>query len=382
MQFLRKRQIIVSLLLAATLFTIYLSLHLFASKNYYHDGVSVLMYHHIDNQDHGGDTISTSLLQSQLSFLKQEGFYFINYEQFKQYLAGGSVPNNAVLVTFDDGYESYYTNAYPILKSMSVSSVQFVITKDLKNPKGSSVPYLSEEEIHSMTQDGNLVEVQSHTDDLHSKQNNNAYLTTRLTIHGHDETEKDFETRIVSDIQTSISRLHPLQTYSVDSLAYPFGIYSPSAIELIKQSGIQYAFTVQPGIVYRNCNHYEIPRINAGSPWITPNNLLQRIKTQNVQFKEPIDLLPVRSVIEQVGGTVEAIGKMEMNVYFGHQKWNLSEKSAVNKNGQTVTLTGGIIMKSGTAYMSYSDLQILFGSTILYDTNKQGFYPDPSLSME
>lgn len=382
MQFLRERKFIVSILLVVAFLIIYSSLHLFASKIYYHDGVSVLMYHHIDNKDQGGDTISTSLLQSDLSFLKHEGFSFINYKQFKEYLLGGSVPDNAVLVTFDDGYESYYINAYPILKSMSVPSVQFVITKNLKNPNGSSVPYLSEEEIRSMTHDGNLVEVQSHTDDLHSKQNNNAYLTTRLTIHGHDETEKDFETRVVSDIQTSISRLHPLQTFPVDSLAYPFGIYNPRAIELIKQSGIQYAYTVQPGIVYRNCNHYEIPRINAGSPWITPNNLLQRIKTQNVQFKEPFDLLPVRSLMEQVGGTVESVGKSEMNVYFGHQKWNLSEKNAINKNGNTVTLARGIIMKSGTAYMSYSDLQIIFGSMILYDTNKQKFYPDPSLSME
>jgi hypothetical protein len=39
-------------------------------------------------------------------------------------------------------------------------------------------------------------------------------------------------------------------------------------------------------------------------------------------------------------------------------------------------------MNSGTAYISYSDLQLLFGSTILYDTKKQRFYPDPSLSME
>jgi hypothetical protein len=235
-----------------------------------------------------------------------------------------------------------------------------------------------------MTQDGELVEMQSHTNKLHRKQNNNAVLTNRLLINGKEETDKEFEQRVVSDLQTSVSMLKPLQPYPVDSLAYPFGIYSESAINFAKQAGIKYAYTVQPGIADRNCDLYLIPRINAGSPWITPSNLLHRIDVQKKKFKEPLDLLPVRSVMEQVGGTVEARDKgNQLILYFAHQKWNLTSNVAVNQDdGQTLTLSRGIMNKSGVSYISYSDLQQIYGSKILYDKKKERFYPDPTMSQE
>ncbi len=43
-------------------------------------------------------------------------------------MEGATVPSNAVLVTFDDGYQSFYTAAYPILKSLRIPAVNFVIT--------------------------------------------------------------------------------------------------------------------------------------------------------------------------------------------------------------------------------------------------------------
>ncbi|WP_171909082.1 polysaccharide deacetylase family protein [Paenibacillus sp. GP183] len=343
------------------------------------------MYHHIDDQGQGGDTISSSLFKQDLEYLKNEGFSFISYQQFKKFLAGSPIPDNAVLVTFDDGYESYYKQAYPILKSMSVPSIQFVITNELNNPKGGITPYLSREEILSMTQDGELVEMQSHTDKLHRKQNDNAYLTNRLLINGKEETNKEFKQRVISDLQNSVSMLKPLQSYPVDSLAYPYGIYSESAIDFVKQAGnIRYAYTVQPGIADRSSDPYLIPRINAGSPWITPSNLVHRIKIQKKRFNEPLDSLPVRSVMEQVGGSVEARdhGK-QLILYFAHQKWNLSSNVAINQDdGQTINLSHGIINKSGVSHISYSDLQMIFGTKILYDKKKKRFYPDPTMSQE
>jgi peptidoglycan/xylan/chitin deacetylase (PgdA/CDA1 family) len=374
--------VIVSIL---TILMLVLSLYYLRGKTtHYSDGVSILIYHHIDDQGQGGDTISSSLFKKDLEYLKKEGFSFVSYQQFKKFLAGDPIPDNAVLVTFDDAYESYYKQAYPILKSMSVPSVQFVITNELLNPKGGITPFLSREEILSMTQDGELVEMQSHSNNLHRKQNNNAILTNRLFINGKEETDKEFEQRVVSDLQTSVSMLKPLQAYPVDSLAYPFGIYSQSAINFVKQAGIRYAYTVQPGIADRNCDPYLIPRINAGSPWISPSNLVHRINVQKKRFKEPLDLLPVRSVMEQVGGTVEAQDKgKQLTIYFAHQKWNLTSNVAVNQDdGQTVTLSQGIINKSGVSYISYSDLQQIYSTKILYDKKKKRFYPDPAISQE
>jgi peptidoglycan/xylan/chitin deacetylase (PgdA/CDA1 family) len=380
----RKHRFVLILLILAVLMAV-LSLFYFKGKTaQYSNGVSILIYHHIDDQGQGGDTISTSLFKRDLQYLKKEGFSFVSYQQFKKFLAGDPIPDNAVLVTFDDAYESYYKQAYPILKSMSIPSVQFVITNELLNPKGGITPYLSREEILSMTEAGELVEMQSHTHNLHLKQNNNAYLTSRLNIKGQEETRIQYEQRVVSDLQTSVAMLKPLQAYQVDSLAYPFGIYSDDAVRLIKQAGIRFAYTVQPGIADRNCDPYKIPRINAGSPWITPTNLVHRINVQKQRFKEPLDLLPVRSVLEQVGGTVESHEKgKKLTLFFAQQKWNLTGKVAVNQDdGQSVPLSKGIVNKSGVSYISYSDLQLIFGTMIVYDKTKKRFSPNPTLSLE
>jgi hypothetical protein len=120
--------------------------------------VAVIMYHHIDDDAKSPGTIPVRLFQEQLSFLKSKGFQFITLKQFKDFMQGSSIPNNAVLVTFDDGYESFYENAYPILKNMRIPAVNFVITRDLENPLASFIPSMSRDELVEMTHDTNFIE--------------------------------------------------------------------------------------------------------------------------------------------------------------------------------------------------------------------------------
>ena len=41
---------------------------------------------------------------------------------------GQPIPRNAFVLTFDDGYECVYTNAWPILKELQIPATIFVIT--------------------------------------------------------------------------------------------------------------------------------------------------------------------------------------------------------------------------------------------------------------
>ena len=84
-------------------------------------------------------------------------------------MEGATVPSNAVLVTFDDGYQSFYTAAYPVLKSLRIPAVNFVITNDLTNPLGSYIPSMSKEQISEMTHATNFIDIGCHTNNLHHK---------------------------------------------------------------------------------------------------------------------------------------------------------------------------------------------------------------------
>ncbi len=346
---------------------------------HYQDQIAVLLYHHIDDQAQSGSTITTALFREQLSHLKQQGFQFITFQQFKRFMEGGEVPDNAVLVTFDDGYSSFYTNAYPVLKQLSVPAVHFIITKDLENPHHSRIPSLSKEQIMEMTGPGDFIEVQTHTNNLHSKQAEKAYLTTRLmtdgkAADGKAEEEAAYRDRIVADIQTSIEKLTPLQANTIDALAYPFGIYHKQATELVKQAGIRYAFTVQPGILERDMDPYQIPRINAGGPWITPDMLMEKIQSQVMSFDEPLEFLPLRNVMEQIGGSVQKNADNQLELYLGKEKWKLiSPTEAVHSDGKTVTFSKPLKTKRKRACIYYADFQKLYGDVAVYDANTRRF---------
>jgi len=241
---------------------------------YYRDQVAVLMYHHVHPEDTSSATITTDLFREQLTFLQSKGYTFISLADFKQYLKGAAMPPNAVLVTFDDGYESYYQEAYPVMKKLGVPAVKFLITETIEKPNDWGMTFMSQAQIDAIRQDNPRMEFGCHTNSLHTKlTNGEAALVGRVTLpDGSLETDAQYDTRILNDISMCIKKSSPASA-PVDILAYPYGIYSDRAIALLKQLGIRYAFTVQSGMTTREVDPFKIPRINAGSPWITPERL-------------------------------------------------------------------------------------------------------------
>ncbi|TVY10688.1 polysaccharide deacetylase family protein [Paenibacillus cremeus] len=241
---------------------------------WYTDRVAVIAYHHIDDQIQGDVTITTQRFHDQLTDLLQRGYHFISLQQFREYLAGGAVTPNAVLVTFDDGYRSFYTNAFPILEQLQIPAVNFVITKDLENPLQSRIPSLSREEIRTMAHAMDTLDFQCHTDSLHDLgPDGGALFTSRLKKGDRVETEQEFNNRIIDDTKKCRAKLSELYPKPVDAFAYPFGIYDKQSDALIHSAGIRYAFTTAIGFAERGVDPMQIPRFNAGSPFIKANSL-------------------------------------------------------------------------------------------------------------
>jgi peptidoglycan/xylan/chitin deacetylase (PgdA/CDA1 family) len=235
----------------------------------YSNQVAVLMYHHIHDTDTSSSTITTKLFREQLTLLQRKGYHFISLAQFRSFYDGGPVPDNAVLVTFDDGYESFYTNAFPVLQELRIPAVNFIITGTLAHPKEDVPPKLSGEEIRRLADSSKLIDFQCHTDSMHGKRDDGL----ALLLQGAEESDAEYKQRIADDMQACKIKLQQLRPGVVDAMAYPYGIYTDKVGELIRASGIRFAFTIQPGMVVRGMNPMNLPRINAGSPYITPEGL-------------------------------------------------------------------------------------------------------------
>lgn len=246
----------------------------------YQNEVAILVYHHIDDTNAGPVTITSNLFRGQLSDLLHRGYHFITLNQLKDFLSGTApVPDNAVLVTFDDGYESFYTKAYPILHELHIPAVNFVITKDLENPGATAIPSLSSGEISQMVSENEQLDFQCHSDQLHEEVQGKALLTHKMMVNGSLETEEDYHSRIIQDTLRCIHKLQALEPYAEDAYAYPFGSYDTASETLLMQSGIRYGFTTTSGMVTNKTDWMQLPRINAGSPFVKPisvNNLIIR----------------------------------------------------------------------------------------------------------
>lgn len=331
---------------------------------YYQDQVAVLMYHHVHEKDTSSSTITSSLFQNQLQSLLSKGYHFISLEEFKQYMEGATVPSNAVLVTFDDGYQSFYTAAYPILKSLRIPAVNFVITNDLTNPLGSYIPSMSKEQISEMTHATNFIDIGCHTNNLHHKlPSNDAALVGRLDT----ESDDAYKQRIYKDTQACIGKLAGLTDAPLDTLAYPFGITSPAATEQVAKAGIRYAFTISPEIATRSADRLLIPRINAGSPGITPELLDRQIQRRVLAQPGSAPLrVDAAAAAAQLGGSADVEGGA-LRLRLGQEAFTLqvNAKTATRGNAR-VTLRQPVLREHGLVTIALDDLGALIGQPLVY----------------
>src|ERR1700730_18317908 len=81
-------------------------------------GLPILMYHKISEDRNDQLTISVDRLSEQFACIQQLGYQPISFADLRECMTSGRpLPEKPVLLTFDDGYQSVYDLAYPLLKT-------------------------------------------------------------------------------------------------------------------------------------------------------------------------------------------------------------------------------------------------------------------------
>lgn len=348
-----------------------------SQSSYYEDQVGVLIYHHVDETAKSNVTITPELFQDQLEYLLDKGYRFITLEQMESFLAGGSVPENAVFVTFDDGYKSFYTNAYPILEKLGIPAVNFAITGDLDHPNEGNLPSMTREDITDMTSKSSGIEVQCHSNSFHRKDKaGNPYLTNRLSNQGIQESEDEYGKRIVDDTLQCRQRLEALDGRIHRHYAYPFGMFDQKSLGLLRESGIRYGFTVVSEITLPDTDPMQIPRINAGAPYVSPSDLHALLNNKKVIELPGDRLVPLGQIINRMGGKITSAADHTIELHFGDQTWSLksSERTAVSNKGETVELRAPLEFRNKKNYIRLDDLQSILKYRIVYYPNKNFYH--------
>lgn len=89
----------------------------------------ILMYHHIKANDrHDLSGVSEATFDSQMAYLSKH-FNVVSLREMVAILKQKKkIPRNTIAITFDDGYENFYTKAYPILKKYRVPATVYLVS--------------------------------------------------------------------------------------------------------------------------------------------------------------------------------------------------------------------------------------------------------------
>lgn len=88
----------------------------------------ILYYHRVnDDRDPFFDAISTRVFENQMRYLARH-YHVVSLAEIVRQLDGGGTPEMLVGITFDDGYEDNYRNAFPILRRYNLPATIFLTT--------------------------------------------------------------------------------------------------------------------------------------------------------------------------------------------------------------------------------------------------------------
>ena len=189
-------------------------------------------------------TAKVSAFKEQLDFLYTNGYKTISLEEFFQWHAGKRrLPENSVLLTFDDGHSEGYHIVYPLLRKYNFKAVFFIIGSITPEKTGRG-PRIGRDKIAEIRRTYPNLEIQSHTWNLHYKDNNK----TAMRLSSKEE--------ILADLKKME------REFGFNYLAYPFASYSDDTLQALKSSNIKMAFTSGVGhFATRSDSVYAIHRI-------------------------------------------------------------------------------------------------------------------------
>ncbi len=192
--------------------------------------VPILCYHRI-GMTANKMTVSASNFAQQLDWLDANGFRVIRLQDLAAFMAGKqALPRQSVVITFDDGYESYYRYAYPLLKKHAFPATVFLYTDFVGASDALSWPQMRE-----MVASG-LIDIQPHSK-THAK------LTERF----RDETDAAYQARIGAEAKLPREQIERQLKLDVNYYAYPYGAANDTVLEALQQNKYQLGVTVTPG---------------------------------------------------------------------------------------------------------------------------------------
>lgn len=253
------------------------------------EAVAILMYHHVCDEIESATVVSPEVLEDHIRTLLEAGFCIMSLSELSRWLDEPGNSASGVVLTFDDGYESFYHAVYPLLCKYEVPASCFLIVSSSETPTGQESTctavcgHLSFEQARAMVE-GGLVELGSHSYDGHkyvdTRRGSRPYLVEPLM----DEDHTGFTQRVQMDLIMSRQVLRDMVGVECRYFSYPYGWVTSELRDQVSRCGFDFALTTTPGVVVAGTDRYQLPRITV-RPEMSGSDLVAAIKAEMVRAR-------------------------------------------------------------------------------------------------
>ncbi len=244
--------------------------------------LTVIGYHEIIDPDEAlipQYAVSPENFEKQIAWLHDHGYQFVSVSDVLAARAGKkALPEKAVLLSFDDGYRSFYQYAFPIIKRYKAPVVLALVGSWLTPKENQKIDFGGENvQRHTMFSwaelkemvDSGLVELGSHSFALHDgiqanpQGNMEPAVTTRQYFPRSKSYEKDsaYRTRIYNDLKRNNELLRAHGFKSPRVMVWPYGAYNMEAVKIADKLGMPITLTLEDGPNYASTPLYSLRRI-------------------------------------------------------------------------------------------------------------------------
>ncbi len=230
--------------------------------------VPILVYHVINTQPAQSSAVPALYVpadefSSQMQALKTNGWHAVTLDQLEAYWTRGAPlgPGKPIVITFDNGYASQYTNALPVLRGLGWTAVENLQLSGLPPSEGG----LTDAQIRGLVAAGWELDTQGLT---------HADLITLGPA------------QLTDQIVTARQMLRGRYGVPVNWFDYPSGDYDTTVVAAVRAAGYVGATTVNPGWASPKQDRFRLPRlvVMGGT---SPSELLAQIASANATTSIP-----------------------------------------------------------------------------------------------
>jgi peptidoglycan/xylan/chitin deacetylase (PgdA/CDA1 family) len=235
----------------------------------------ILQYHHVDSSTPYSTSVSPAQFVKHLELIKTEGFEVVSLQTLTNALQQHkTLPDNQLAITFDDGYQDIYNNAYPELKKRGWPFSVFISPTPILAGYGDAMSWQQ------------LQEMASHGADILNHSHSHQHLV--YTLQG--ESEKQWLTRIQRDVDSAQQEIQQYFPSAAKILAYPYGEYNVALQNLLRSMGY-IGIGQQSGPLHSSSDLLALPRYPASGAYGELSSLREKLRTRgfNLLSINPLD---------------------------------------------------------------------------------------------